>query len=411
MNHFTLAIPHPGASNSSHTDTTHPQTSSTSQPARFKRPRQITQFSYDDTHTYRPDASSLKYYYTPPLGASLSKGFPEKFIKHDDSKDDHLDGLLKAVIDLEREQERARSTSTSTSDDDKPQAKKLDIDLLTWRGMMTKILTAPYTQRDGFEMNATFFQGTIFIEENHAYKVNSRAKQASRKKQAGKGRPSDELMTYWGYKFEALAMLPRPWAECTRDFIESREDHVVSNAAQYCSVVETGAGGTSVLLGGEVDGVWDQLPIDPKDAVNWVELKTSAEIRDERGRERFENKLLKFWAQSFLLGVPRIVVGFRSDDVHGRLVKVQEFETTKIPKLVKESQGRPSWDSNVCIQFAADFLRWIKSHVTGDGVWRISRREGSYEIMLDKIEATGHGSILSAEFLEWRRSLGSGEHG
>jgi len=56
-----------------------------------------------------------------------------------------------------------------------------------------------------------------------------------------------------GYKFETLCSLPAPWAETTRDYIENRGDEVVSNEAQYCSVVRTGIGKTIICMGGEVD--------------------------------------------------------------------------------------------------------------------------------------------------------------
>lgn len=56
-----------------------------------------------------------------------------------------------------------------------------------------------------------------------------------------------------GYKFESLALIPSIWDETSRDHIESRETHIVDNIAQYCSVVQTGIGSTSVILGGEVD--------------------------------------------------------------------------------------------------------------------------------------------------------------
>jgi len=38
---------------------------------------------------------------------------------------------------------------------------------------------------------------------------------------------------------------------------------------------------------------------------------------------------MKFWAQSFLVGVPRIVVGFRDDE--GIVNSLQTFKTTDIP--------------------------------------------------------------------------------
>ena len=67
------------------------------------------------------DDSSVKYYYTPQLGADLSKGY-ESFQKLDDSKDGHLDALLKTIMAYEQEQ-----------------GKKIDAEIITWRGMMTKV--------------------------------------------------------------------------------------------------------------------------------------------------------------------------------------------------------------------------------------------------------------------------------
>ena len=95
--------------------------------------------------------------------------------------------------------------------------------------------------------------------------------------------------------------------------------------------------------------VWDCKPERKEDHVRWVELKTSAEIKNDRDMVKYERKLLKFWAQSFLLGVPKIVVGFRSPD--GHLLKLVEHETQKIPSVVKR-QGQGTWDGNTCINFA-----------------------------------------------------------
>src|SRR5436305_14853725 len=98
--------------------------------------------------------------------------------------------------------------------------------------------------------------------------------------------------------------------------------------------------------------VWDCKPDNKDDPINWVELKTAEEIVQPRGRYKFERKLLKFWAQSFLLGVPKIIVGFRSKD--GILTKIEELETRSIPGAVK--RGTRAWDGNLCINFTAAFL-------------------------------------------------------
>lgn len=78
-------------------------------------------FSYDDKHEFRLDDSSLQWYYPPRLGADLSKGF-DKFDKHDESIDEHLDSLLKTIAAHEKEE-----------------GKKIDANIVTWRGMMTKV--------------------------------------------------------------------------------------------------------------------------------------------------------------------------------------------------------------------------------------------------------------------------------
>lgn len=63
----------------------------------------------------------MRWYYTPTLGADLSQGF-ESFVKHDDSVDEHLDSLLKTIMAHE-----------------KKTGQKIDADLVTWRGCMTKV--------------------------------------------------------------------------------------------------------------------------------------------------------------------------------------------------------------------------------------------------------------------------------
>jgi RAT1-interacting protein len=112
--------------------------------------------------------------------------------------------------------------------------------------------------------------------------------------------------------------------------------------------------------------VWDKKPENKDEPINWVELKTAEEIKNERDDKKFERKLLKFWAQSFLLGVPKIIVGFRSPT--GILTNVQELETQKLPSMVKARNA--SWNGNVCINFAAEFLSCMPTfrYLTNNGL-------------------------------------------
>lgn len=63
----------------------------------------------------------MRWYYTPQLGADLSQGF-ENFVKHDDSVAEHLDSLLKTIMQHEKETK-----------------KKIDANVVTWRGVLTKV--------------------------------------------------------------------------------------------------------------------------------------------------------------------------------------------------------------------------------------------------------------------------------
>ncbi|KKY13355.1 putative protein rai1 [Diplodia seriata] len=186
-------------------------------PKNIHRPKEVAEFSYDENHQIHLDARSLSHYYPPqPHGAEhhlyLDKGL-ESFRLLDDSQDGHLTGLLTAIMDMEQKQ-----------------GAKTDADFVAYRGMITN--------------------GTIFIEEDKAAKLERKARQAS------KG-PADErkerLQYYYGFKFETLYTIPDIWDNVSRDEIESRDDKVVSNYAQYCSVVETGVGKLKMVIGGEVD--------------------------------------------------------------------------------------------------------------------------------------------------------------
>ncbi|KAF2114994.1 RAI1 like PD-XK nuclease-domain-containing protein [Lophiotrema nucula] len=358
--------------------------------ASIKRPREIAHFSYDDNHEYREDDSGIQYYYDPQIGADLKDGFDT--FKHFEQKEDpHLDSLLRTLVSKEKRDGQA-----------------VQVDFVTWRGMMTKIMTAPFDMFAEFEMLATRYQGTIYIEEDFQAIFASRAAEADPQSRNSRPShlPSHAMMTYWGYKFETLALLPDTPPNTSRTFIENRTKAVVSNHAQHCSIVRTGFGPHSIILGGEVDGLWGPKP-DPQkhpDApIPWVELKTTEELGrypSERDILKYERKLLKFWAQSFLLGVSKVIVGFRSKQ--GILRVIDVYETNQIPGMVR--RGTRCWDGNTCINFATAFLDHLKKTLTEEGVYKISLKKKSGVIEVGRVRAEGTGGVLSKEFLDWRES-------
>lgn len=100
---------------------------------------------------------------------------------------------------------------------------------------------------------------------------------------------------------------------------------------------------------------------------NAIELKTAVQPLHAGQVRRFEQKLLRFWAQSFLLGVPAVVVGFRRANPP-IIDTVQRFETMAIPRMVRPTpappasalQPPPPWEAQVCLAFAAEVLHFLR---------------------------------------------------
>jgi len=274
-------------------------------------------------------------------------------------------------------------------------------------------MTAPFDNFAEFSMFATLYNGTIYIEEDFPSRAADRAAEANRpppRYQQHPDQQSREMMTYWGYKFEQLALIPTPPDRMSSQDIEKHQRGVVSNAAQHCSIVHTSFGPHSLILGGEVDGLLAPKPANPDEPIQWVELKTSEELpppshQQHRDVLKFERKLLKFWAQSFLLGVPKITVGFRSKA--GILKGLQTFNTHEIPGMVR--RGTNCWDGNICINFAAAFLEWLKGVVVDEGVWSVVLRKKSGVVEVRRV-GDGTGGIVSEEFKMWK-ARGHGSSG
>lgn len=89
--------------------------------------KEIAEFSYDEDRNIHLDARSLAYYYPPPDDPDgppflyLDRGL-ESFRRTDDSVDEHLVGLLAAIMEMEKKQNA-----------------KIDTHFISYRGMMTNV--------------------------------------------------------------------------------------------------------------------------------------------------------------------------------------------------------------------------------------------------------------------------------
>ncbi|KAG2214531.1 hypothetical protein INT46_003081 [Mucor plumbeus] len=343
----------------------------------YKQPQEITSYSIDHERRVWFDNREMKYYYPPTSEKKdLNVGY-DKMIQRDESIPEHLDTLLDALTNANTKQ---------------PQDNQITADIVTWRGIMTKILCTPYSRKEPWELRATKHNGTIYIEEHVTEKKKNSENQASDRQ---------KLMSYWGYRFETLCTVTKPPHEMTKKDVEL-QDRLTASAntnIQYCILAKTKLGNSSIIMGAEVDCCRDVKPKDPlQQPSNYIELKTSRVIESERNQYSFERyKLLKFWAQSFLVGVPRIVCGFRDDQ--GIVLDVVQYKTLEIPRQVRDK--RNTWNPSVCLNFANQVLDWIQSIINQDDHTVTYAIRFDYPFQEITVECIGHSHVfLTQRFLD-----------
>ncbi|KIP04285.1 hypothetical protein PHLGIDRAFT_109789 [Phlebiopsis gigantea 11061_1 CR5-6] len=344
-------------------------------PVPFQQPSTLLTFSYTPERVLEYTDSALRYYVEPPPRADLKYGY-DRWIKRPEERG-RLDGLLQAVA-------KYRSKIDGAGGDGAAWLREIAV--VSWRGVITKILTAPYEDHDGWALNVMLVDGTLYFEE-HLTETKLQEKEDMT--------PHHRLQSYYGYSFESYCTSSTPQRKV--------EDNVsmtiplgwggdVDTNVQWCAVVKTKLGNQRLVIGGEVDCVRGGTK-------SLVELKTSVIIRNPQDETRFEKKLLKFYFQSFLLGVPEIIVGFRT--LQGQVSTIQPFKTIEIPRLVR---GKPNaWDPTICLDWGDRFLAFLKRSITAqteslesEGVWRVVFSPGS-GVTLSRLDAPGVEEVKAGE--------------
>ncbi|KAG6900838.1 hypothetical protein C0993_000157 [Termitomyces sp. T159_Od127] len=229
----------------------------------FQQPTQLISFSYNSSHTLEFNDSALRYYVDPPPEAKLNYGY-ESWIRKPDGRA-RIDGLLEAFA-------KARETSNVPLH---------DVGVVAWRGVMTRILTSPYEEREELELNVMSVNGTLYFEEHLS---------EERLKEKNNMEPRHRIQTYYGYAFESYCTSETPNLKVSTKPSEpvGWSGNVDTNI-QWCSVVRTKLGNTRLLIGGEVDCVREfATERYTYQTDTFVELKTSLAIRGSRDEAKFE---------------------------------------------------------------------------------------------------------------------------
>jgi RAT1-interacting protein len=310
--------------------------------AQFGKPLEVGYFSQDEAGVTVVDSQkALCKYLSPPRQADLNLGF-DSFVDtpvgHTVGMTDYAQWLQAQKLhpDQQVQQKFASYWEHKT-------------DMVTYRGMLTKMMLTPYSKSDSWQCVAVRRGGKIYLLE-----VDTQEKIRQEETRDRRG----EMMCFWGRKFEQYTSIPA--SDC--------ENTVVNAYKAYASVCRTSINNIRLLIAGEVDSYLKGPEVKQKPRDHYIELKTHREIQGlARGKTKsyLRYKLLKSWAQAYLLNIAYVTVGFRNDQ--GILLRTQIYKTNEIPSLVGKWSaqyvpgGKPLWESAVCLKFLASTLSWIQS--------------------------------------------------
>jgi RAT1-interacting protein len=261
---------------------------------------------------------------------------------------------------------------------------------------LNKIFLTPYNPHEDWEVGVERRgDGVLLLHVRET--ARKRASEANRDERG-------QRMAYWGYKFEQLSTLTEEQgAEAQRDkaalgggyrvpsptdagsydhlyppneLCELRalydaegrggssagdgpraaNDASVNANEEFCSIVQLSIENMKLLMAAEIDCVAAKQG---NSSGGYVELKTTKQLSTAHDTEVFErHKLLKFWLQSFLAGVPSIVVGFRDDG--GVVRELKTYETRVVHRIVRP---KGYWDTTACFNFGKGVLDWVRKEV------------------------------------------------
>ncbi|WVQ73673.1 hypothetical protein IAR50_003253 [Cryptococcus sp. DSM 104548] len=319
-NPVRLALPHP----SSLVSVPHPV---------YRQPHLIHTYSHNPDRSIVHDDSAMAYFDPAEIGSDLNYGF-DRLVERDDV-DEHLDGLVESLEEMGRKgQEGERKGG-----------------IITWRGMLTRLLTSPYESRDGWEMTAFALDGSVYLElyDPPEARATKKKSEASWARQAYMGYSYESWSTRTGNSDNYGEDVPHHWAGD------------VNTNVQWANVVRSAIGNIPFCIAGEVDCVKGVPPEANPGLHETVELKTNKVITNEWQEKTFLKKLLKHWAQSWLLGTPHLMVGYRDDA--GILRSQTHFEIAMLPRLATLHSSPPAWHPSPCFHALHSIASLLTTHI------------------------------------------------
>ena len=219
----------------------------------------------------------------------------------------------------------------------------LNTDFVSYRGVFTRIMTTPYENREDWLICASKFKGTIYMclfmsDEKRQREMNRD--------------DTSNLMCHGGLRFEEYISVPLDLSLPVKtDFQHHNE---------YNCVVRSRLGSYSLVYGAEMDCLASKPVSNEMKPEDFVEIKTTRTVSNRRQWDNLcKFKMIKWWAQCYLIGIPKVICGYRDDDMVVR--DIQTIQVQEMPKTCKSF-----WKTDVCLSFMHTFLSFVKESVVED---------------------------------------------
>ncbi len=305
---------------------TEPRAYSASSFPQYSRPEEIGLISTDSELVVSYDKSQMKFY-RPPLrqrgrtfGLDLNVGY-----KQWKPREEGI-GLHRIFLWLLDHKNKPNGSFVTG---------ELRPHFVCWRGILTKIATTPYESRQAWKMAVVRHKNMYFLAEFSPEEPEPTECEPTDADQMER----QDLKCFWGFKFEQYMGASSPnGLPCL--------DSAIDNNNTFNSVVRARLCSHRLLFVGEIDCMHPETN-------KYLELKTSRFFTSLRQENNFHwFKTAKWWAQSYLLDIERILVGFRDD--FGFVRQLVWMETHKLA-----ADPRRGWQPAVCM----NFLNAVHSHI------------------------------------------------
>ena len=216
----------------------------------------------------------------------------------------------------------------------------LHTDFVCYRSLLAKIMCSVHENSEGWLMGATNYRETIYLCE---YKPNRQKLYTDEKRRN----------VAWRHKFEQYMTAARPHGRpCPQ--ASANETEVTYEVARTQFNKHH-----SIILAARVTATDGRLTAGNPEVRDlpgrFVELRTTRRVDNQSQQLSLFRKMSSWWCKAHLLGVPRVICGYRDDK--GIVESVRSYKLQTLEEL-----GRPVWKSADAVNFLSSFLQFVQEN-------------------------------------------------